>query len=93
MKNATTEAETGIIEFTMGYYSKVTPGHGDASTDIPQNILDREQFKRARKSTLTDLEAAVAVTPPPDDFLSGILGIQVSSMAILEIPIELCSVT
>jgi len=93
MKNAITEVETGIIEFTMGYYSKVTPGRQDASTDIPQDILDREQFKKARKSTLTDFEAAVAVTPPSDDFLSGILGIQVSPMPILEIHTELYLVT
>jgi hypothetical protein len=93
MKNAITEVETGIIEFTMGYYSKVTPGRQDASTDIPRDILDREQFKKARKSTLTDFEAAVAVTPPSDDFLSGILGIQVSPMPILEIHTELYLVT
>lgn len=82
MSNPENGNESGSVEYTMGYYSKATPGRSDASTEIPQEILDRDDFKKARKGTLTDLEAAVAVTPPPEDYLSGILGIQVCTMTI-----------
>jgi hypothetical protein len=69
--------ESGTMEFTMGFYSKVTPGTSASSTEIPGNILETDAYKKARKTTLTDLEAAVVVTSPQDEFLSGILGIQV----------------
>lgn len=67
---------SGTIEYTIGFFSKLAPGASDSATEIPKEILDKEDFKKVRKSTLTDLEAAVVVTPPPEDFVSGILGIQ-----------------
>jgi hypothetical protein len=78
MKEALSNKESGSMEFTVGFFSKVAPGADDSSSSIPQAILDKEEFKKARKSTLSDLEAAVAITPPNEDYLSGILGIQVS---------------
>jgi hypothetical protein len=77
MKKPLSDQESGTFEYTMGFFSKVPPGAKDPANDMPQEILDSDKFKKARQSTLTDLEAAVAITPPSDDFLSGILGIQV----------------
>ncbi|KAG8801865.1 hypothetical protein FRC16_010933 [Serendipita sp. 398] len=76
MLQPTSNKESGTIEYTIGFFSKLAPGSTSSATEIPQDILEKDVFKKARKSTLTDLEAAVAVTPPPDDFVSGILGIQ-----------------
>ncbi|PVF96053.1 hypothetical protein CPB86DRAFT_737459 [Serendipita vermifera] len=76
MKKPLSDQESGTFEYTMGFFSKVPPGAKDTASDLPQEILNSDKFKKARQSTLTDLEAAVAVTPPADDFLSGILGIQ-----------------
>ncbi|KIM32455.1 hypothetical protein M408DRAFT_219185 [Serendipita vermifera MAFF 305830] len=76
MQEPLSSKESGTMEFTLGFYSKVTPGCNESTSEIPQQILDSDGYKKARKSTLTDLEAAVAVTPPPEEFLSGILGIQ-----------------
>lgn len=77
MREPLSDKESGTMEFTLGFYSKATPGTSDSNGEIPQQLLDSEAYKKARKSTLTDLEAAVAVTPPAEDFLSGILGVQV----------------
>jgi hypothetical protein len=77
MKKPLSGKESGTMEFTMGFYPKVTPGTSASGTEIPGTILETDAYKKARKTTLTDLEAAVVVTPPQDEFLSGILGIQV----------------
>jgi len=80
MKKPRCDKQVGTIEFTMGFYSKVVPGMSESNVEVPQQILETEAYKKARKATLTNLEAAVAVTPPPEEFLSGILGIQVPSL-------------
>lgn len=85
MKEALSNKESGSIEYTIGFFSKVPPGADDTNSEIPQSILDTARFKEARKGTLTDLEAAVAVTPPNEDYLSGILGIQVGTHTSLKL--------
>ncbi|KAG8802944.1 hypothetical protein FRC17_006310, partial [Serendipita sp. 399] len=76
MRQSGTNKESGTVEYTIGFFSKLAPGSTNSATEIPQEILEKDSFKKARQSALTDLEAAVAITPPPDDFVSGILGIQ-----------------
>ena len=79
MQKPLSDKESGTVEYTIGFFSKLAPGASDSATEIPKQILDGENFKKVRKTTLTDIEAAVVVTPPSDDFVSGILGIQVST--------------
>jgi hypothetical protein len=82
MKKPLSDKESGTMEFTLGFYSKVTPGTSTSNAEIPGPVLEKEAYKKARKTTLTDLEAAVTITPPHEEFLSGILGIQVTNHTI-----------
>lgn len=76
MKRPISGQPSGELEYTVGFFAKLAPGSVD-SNQIPRSITESDAFKKVRKDVLTDMEAAVAVSPPSDEYFSGILGIQV----------------
>ncbi|KAH9830601.1 uncharacterized protein C8Q71DRAFT_785114 [Rhodofomes roseus] len=71
----------GNVEYTVGYYGKLPPNSA-LSTDgtdpgIPDDLRQKPEFKEARAVSLNDLEAAVLTTPPDEEWVSGILSVQV----------------
>lgn len=87
------EARPGLLEYTIGYYSKMPP-NSKLETDgsdpaIPEDMRDRNlSLQEARAIALNDLEAAVLVTPPDSYWPSGILSIQIHEIRELGIKME-----
>ncbi|KAI0050335.1 hypothetical protein FA95DRAFT_1555850 [Auriscalpium vulgare] len=77
-----TSNRPGTVEYTAGYYAKMPPNESlkTAGHDpgIPEDLRASEEFKEARDTALSDLEAAVLVCPPdPHEYVSGVVGVQV----------------
>lgn len=71
----------GNIEYTVGYYGKLPP-NAALSTDgadpgIPDDLRKKPEFRERRSVALDDLEGAVLTTPPDQEWVSGILSVQV----------------
>lgn len=71
----------GNVEYTVGYYGKLPP-NAALSTDgadpgIPDDLRKKPEFREARAVALDDLDAAVLTTPPDQEWVSGILSMQV----------------
>ena len=71
----------GNVEYTVGYYGKLPPNVA-LSTDgadpgIPDDLRAKPEFREARAVALSELEAAVLTTPPDQEWVSGILSVQV----------------
>lgn len=71
----------GTVEFTIGYFGKLAPSeaHKTSGVDpgIPEDLRESNEFKEAKDVALNDLEAAVLVCPPDEEWVSGIVGVQV----------------
>lgn len=71
----------GTFEYTIGYFSKRSPTQS-LKTDgidpgIPEDLRKRPEFQNAKEIAMTDLEAAVLVTPPDPEWPSGIVSVQI----------------
>ncbi|PCH37535.1 hypothetical protein WOLCODRAFT_128544, partial [Wolfiporia cocos MD-104 SS10] len=79
----------GSIEYTVGYYGKLAPNSAlatdGADPGIPEDLRAQPEFKEARAVALSDLEAAVLVTPPDPELPSGILSMQVHEIRDLTV--------
>ncbi|KZT54274.1 hypothetical protein CALCODRAFT_557073 [Calocera cornea HHB12733] len=79
----------GELEFTVGFYGKVPPTTAlktdGADPGIPEDLKDKPEFKEARATALSDLEAAVLVTPPDPAYPSGLLSVQIHEVTDLGI--------
>ncbi|KAH9916920.1 uncharacterized protein B0H18DRAFT_1214852 [Fomitopsis serialis] len=79
----------GNVEYTVGYYGKLLP-NAALSTDgvdpgIPDDLRQKPEFKEARAVALDDLEADVLTTPPDQEWVSGILSVQVHEIRYLAV--------
>ncbi|RPD52908.1 hypothetical protein L226DRAFT_617720 [Lentinus tigrinus ALCF2SS1-7] len=83
------QSRPGSLEYTVGYYGKVPPNKGlmtDGSDPrLPDDLRKRPEFKDARSVALNDLEAAVLVTPPDEEWPSGLLSMQVHEIRDLSV--------
>ncbi len=82
-------ARPGSLEYTGGYYGKLSPNKA-LSTDgsdpnIPEDLRGMEQLKDARSVALNEVEAAVLVTPPDPEWPSGFLSMQVHEIRDLSV--------
>lgn len=82
----------GSVEYTVGYYGKLPP-NASLVTDgvdpgVPADLRDKPEFKEKRAIALSDLEAAVLVTPPDPEWPSGILSVQVHEIRDLTVKKE-----
>ncbi|KAI1792363.1 hypothetical protein LXA43DRAFT_972528 [Ganoderma leucocontextum] len=79
----------GSLEYTIGYYGKLSPNktlsRDGSDPSIPDDLRGMEELKDARSVALNEVEAAVLVTPPDPKWPSGLLSMQVHEIRDLTV--------
>jgi Ca2+-dependent lipid-binding protein len=82
----------GRLEFTIGYYDKLSPSDkfktDGSNPQIPDDLKDYPEIKGTKATTLSELEELVMRCSPDPEYPSGLLSIQIHEICNLEVRTE-----